>query len=409
MFDFIQLFAQKTAGLVVASLAAVFGIFSQTNTLVINPPSDISLLPAETSLVETVSVGTTTIGSLPPDASSTISIKPALSSSSTPGKMTKPRQAAAPAQNSPQENKKTSSAPLPANHIFTPQEVLDKTSFSLNQKPDGVYVLSFHTDIASGFDWGLFDESIGGSALSTSSGQTGLTTGGTQVIPLMKTSFFCNPQWNSPPGNSSDRNPTFDLNTSYTCSVSLTDALMRMSDKKIFFKTGPGRLVIKSSNLSTALKSDKSSNGLVFDNQNTSPIKITGLTFDLSFRGLNVSSPIVLRFINPDNESSYSDFQVQNLPTDPLRPDFRTAAGVKVISPFAVKPNNQRLLRVEILGVQQLLTIGINPEFNVTLKQLDTDNPDAKIVFLSPTISWKCIPFDPTKSLTGIPDDQNCR
>ncbi len=271
---------------------------------------------------------------------------------------------------------------------------MDRTSFSLNQKIDGEYWLSFHTDTGngSGFDWTMSDTAIGGTA----------------QVPKMDTSFSCDPQWNAPPANSSDQNPIFGIATSYACTVSLADSLMRMSSKQISFQTGQGRLLVKSSNLDTSLRSGKSINGFVFDNQSRESLAIKDLTFDVSFRALNVSSPIVLRFVNPDNESSFLDFQVQNLPIDPAKPDVRTAAGMKVSLPFAMSPNAQRLLRVEVLGIQQLLTIGINPEFSVVLRQINMDNTAIKTVFFSPAILWSCIPYDPYRS-SNLPNEQNCK
>ncbi len=290
---------------------------------------------------------------------------------------------------------KPATAISPAPKISTPQDALNATSFSLNQRTDGQYVLTFHmnTGIGSGLDWGFYEETIGGIS----------------SVPKMGTTYSCNPQWNAPPSNSSDQNPTFDLNTSYTCDISMTDSLLRTATKKITFQTGMGRLLVKSSNLSTLLKSGLNSNGFVFDNQSNTKLIINGLTFDIYFKALNVSSPIVVRFINPDDETSHIDFQVQNLPADVANPNVRSTTGMKTSFSFSINPRSQRLLRAELLGIQQLLTIGVNPEFNVILQQVNVDSSDIKTVFFSPAISWNCIPFDPAKSLSGIPSEQNCK
>lgn len=284
------------------------------------------------------------------------------------------------------------SAPL---KILTPQDVLNTTSFSLNQRIDGQYIASLHTKIGTGsaIDWGFYSDTIGGTA----------------SIPKMNATYSCDPQWNPAPYNSSDQNPTFDMATSYNCDISLTDSLLRTATKRISFQTGAGRLFVNSSNLSTQLKSGSNENGFVFDNQSDSKITINSLTFDVYFKALNVSSPIIMRFVNPDNSASYLDFPVQNIPVSAADSGARTAAGMQASFSFSINPRSQRLLTVQLFGIQQLMTVGINPEFKVILRQINTDNPNLKTVLFSPTISWVCIPFDPTTSVTSIPTEQNCR
>ncbi|HUX35835.1 MAG TPA: hypothetical protein VMV71_02265 [Candidatus Paceibacterota bacterium] len=279
--------------------------------------------------------------------------------------------------------------------VLTPQDVLNATTFTLNQRIDGQYIVILHAR-TSGYsaDWGFADSTIGGTA----------------SVPKMNMSYSCDPQWNPAPYNSADQNPTFDIATSYSCSISMTDALLRTASKTISFQTGAGRLFVTSSNLDTLLKSGSDENGFVFDNQSGSKIMISSLTFDVYFKSLNVSSPIIIRFVNPDDSSSYVDFPVQNLPADVSDPAAKSATGMQESSfSFSINPHSQRLLTVQLFGIQQLMTIGVNPEFKIMLRQITTDNPSLKTTLFSPSISWSCIPFDPMNSISSIPTDQNCR
>ncbi len=399
MFDFLSIAMQKSAIILAAS---VIGVLTPLFQLPHETPavSETTLQIPQTKFLPEVSLSMDEIAASSGTAASAASSSGTKSlpevkfkfgaSSKTavqPKKIIQPKPAP-PAPSAP----KASPAP---SRISTPQEALDATSFFLNQRTDGEYVVSLHMNDGTGpgLDWKLYDTEIGGTA----------------SVPKMNVAYSCNPQWNNPPSNSSDLNPTFDLNTSYSCDIAMTDSLMRTATKKISFQTGMGRLMIKSSNLGTALKSGSDSNGLVFDNQSDSKITVTGMTFDIHFKALNVSSPIVVRFVNPANEAVYVDFPVQNAAVDSSDPNSRSATGLNASLSFPINPHSQRLLTVELFGIQQLLTAGVNPEFKVVLQEISTDNSALKKVFLSPAITWSCIPFDPSKSLTGVPDEQNCK
>lgn len=278
---------------------------------------------------------------------------------------------------------------------FTPKLLLERTGFSLNQRMDGAYWLMFHTTTtaSSGFDWDLSVTSIGGTA----------------SIPKFNMSFSCNPAPDTPSADSPDQTPTFSVGTSYACIISLTDALLRRENKEIDFQTGAGRLVVKESRLDTTLKFNKNTNGFVLDNQSAVPVTVTGLTFDVSFTALNTSSPFVLRFLEPDNESTLAEYPLQNLPADPARPRTNTSTGTKASFSFTVKPHSQRLLMVAVFGVQPLAISGVNPELTVALQQVTIDRSDIKTTLHSSVISWSCIPYDPTHAAQGLPTEQNCK
>ncbi len=399
MFNIFHSIVQKSAAVLVASVAATFGFIGQPNTVVITPRTPILILPAPTStdsiqeisnatsvlitpLTKNPIMSTIRISALPPQ-----SPKTEIKSTTEPSQ---PKPSPVPIAPAP----KTFTPHLDLSGGFTPKLILDRTGFSVNQRMDGAYRLLLHTTTtaSSGFDWDLSQTSIGGTA----------------PIPKFDASFSCAPQPDMPPADSSDQNPSFSVSTSYNCVISLTDALLRKENKEISFQTGAGRLVVKASNLDTTLKFNKNTNGFVLDNQSAAPIALTGLTFDVSFTALNTSSPIVLRFIQPDNESTLAEYSLRDLPTDPARAHTSKNTDMKASFSFIVKPHSQRLLIVQVFGVQPLAIVGINPEVAVTLRQVSIDRSDINTALLSPVISWSCIPYDPNRAAQGLPTEQNC-
>ncbi|MBI4085918.1 MAG: hypothetical protein HY433_01590 [Candidatus Liptonbacteria bacterium] len=388
MLNFFHDIAQKSAAVLTALLATGFGFIAQPNIVVITPPVPISVLPAlpEISVMSPTSTELARqISTATASATTSTSTKTATSSSSSSTKKEKTAETA----------KIPETKPLPAPKVFTAQLLLDSTGFSLGQRTDGAYRLLLHTTTTanSGFNWDLSETTIGGAA----------------PIPKLEVSFSCDPQPDIPPSGSPDQNPTFSIGTSYACVISLTDALLRKQNKQINFQTGAGRLVVKASNLDTTLKFNKSTNGFVLDNQSNAPVTVTGLAFDMSFTALNTSSPIVLRFLEPENESTLAEYPLQNLPTDSSRPYTRKGADTKASFSFTVKPRGQRLLMIQVLGVQPLASVGVNPEVTVVLQEVTTDHPEIKTALLSSVISWSCIPYNPNQSAQGLPTEQNCK
>ena len=64
---------------------------------------------------------------------------------------------------------------------------------------------------------------------------------------------------------------------------------------------------------------------------------------------------------------------------------------------------------VQILGVQPLGIIGVNPKVTVALRQITIDRSDIKATLLSPIIFWSCIPYNPNLTAQGLPNEQNCK
>jgi len=377
-----------------ASLAAAWGFATQPNAVVIVPPPPVLILPAPTS-TELVRQASTTVRitvATPIFTSNPGTSTIRASSSSLPSSPPPLPQKVKTLEQAKTPEPKPKQSPTP--DIFTVQSILDRTAFSLNQRIDGAYRLTLHTTTTaySGLDWDLSQRSIGG----------------TGQVPKFDTAFSCDPQPDTPAADSPDQNPLFGINTSYTCIISLTDPLVRQGSKKISFLTGAGRLVVKASSLDTTLKSNKNTNGFVLDNQSAVPITVTGVTFDVSFTALNTSFPLIFRFIKPDDESILAEYPLQDLPADSGRPQMKKGANMKASFSFVVKGRSQRLLPVEIVNVQPLTLIGLNPEITVTLRQVDIDRSDIKATLFSPIISWSCIVYDPYHA-GGLPNEQNCR
>lgn len=420
MFNLFQNIVQKSAAVVVASIAAAFGFIAQPNITVITPRPPITILPASPELPlrlrseagQRGEPAPTSTDAMQEISNATSAIIIPLTKNSITSTI---RISAAPPQSPETETKPIVETPQPkpspAPQIFTARIILDRTGFSLGQKTDGAYRLMFHTTTTAnsgfdastslsinpehsrGIDWDLSASSIGGGA----------------PIPKFDVSFSCDPQPDTPSAESLDQNPVFNINTSYNCVISLTDSLLRKESKQISFQTGAGRLTVKVSNLDTVLKFNKSTNGFVFDNQSAVPITVTGFTFDVSFTALNTSSPLVLRFLESDNGTMLVEYPLQDSPADSIRPHTNASADMKASFSFAVKPRARRLLPVEILGVQPLAIIGVNPEVKVTLRQITTDHSDINTAILSPIVSWNCITYDPNFAAQGLPTEQNCK
>lgn len=364
--------------LLTASIAAAWGFLFQPSIVVVTPPAQVEVLPVFSDVIAASPSSTEIVVPLTKNPrKSAIRITPLSRTSSTP------------------KTAKTETPGTETAFTATAKGILDNTAFSVNSKIDGTYWLGLRTATGanSEFNWDLLGANIGGSA----------------GIPKFDVSFSCNPQPIIPSSGAPDQNPVFDFNTSYTCVIALTDSQQRKESKNISFKTGAGRIVVKNSALNMTLKSDKSTNGFVFDNQSGAPVTVTDLMFDVSFLSLNTGSPIVLRFTDPVTETSFGDHPLQDIPADPSNPRRHGTTGLNETVSFAVKPGAQRMLPVEVLGVQPIIFGSIEPEVKITLQQITTDHPEVKTMLASPVILWTCVPFDSTKVAQALPNEENCR
>ncbi|HVO28776.1 MAG TPA: hypothetical protein VMT81_02215, partial [Candidatus Paceibacterota bacterium] len=122
-----------------------------------------------------------------------------------------------------------------------------------------------------------------------------------------------------------------------------------------------------------------------FDNQDSEPVTITGLTIDASFNGLNTSTrPLLLRFEDPATGSSLYDYHMETLPGG-------SAAGVSIPLSFTIAPGIQKMLPVQALGVNILQVDGTSPAIIVTLRGVNVGaGSGVSVRMATPQINWSC-------------------
>lgn len=387
---------QKAGVVLTASLALISAAFMQPKTIVVIPLPSPTLIYGDSALAYAYAGPASTTAATSATASSSSEESLQIISGLLPVVELPPAASAAktemptPPPASP-ELQRGESVPK----TVTGRWLLDNSKLTLNQKIDSSYWPSFSVNLggSKNFNWDLSAASIGGSG----------------TVPQFNVSFSCNPIPTEPAPGSSDQNPSFDVRTSYSCVVSLTDSASRKYDRQFDFQTGPGRLVIKISNMSTLLKYGLNTNAFVFDNQDSQPITLTGLVFDASFTALSTSSsPLVIRFVDPKNEATLYEYHMENLPPDLSRPYTYGQTNIQVNFPFEIGAAGEKAIFVEALGVSGAVLTNANPEIRVALKNISTDRNDIKTIFISPIISWSCIPMQYNPYATSTDTSRNC-
>ncbi len=303
----------------------------------------------------------------------------------------------------------TSSAPLaPAKSpviAMTAQSFLDATTLSFKERRDGPYEPVLVTSIGNGqtLRWGLNDEKIGGS----------------NGVPQFTDSISCDPIPISPDPGDLDQNPYFPVRTPYTCNVSLTPTNgndLTAHTKKFTGQTDPGALIVTpQSSMNTVLQNDRNSGGFTFNNQDSQPVNVTGVTFDDSYLALvTADTPLILRFITDDNaDPTLYQHHMESIPEDPPGSLAHAESGASVSIPFTIPALSQRFLTVQALGVRKMLISGTNPDVSVTLRGITTDRSDVKTKIMSPTIAWTCVVviggYDPNATSGPFATGNACR
>jgi hypothetical protein len=165
----------------------------------------------------------------------------------------------------------------------------------------------------------------------------------------------------------------------------------RAVSKDFKFETDPGRLVISGvANGTTLLQDGENDGGFVFDNQDSQPMTITGLTIDASFTALTTSSPLVLRFTDPKTGSSLFDYHLETAPTDPTAEYTESQVGISIPLSFTIAGNTSKMLPVEALGVHKWQLSGTSPAVQVVLRAAKLQQANIKTFFVSPQIVWMC-------------------
>lgn len=271
-------------------------------------------------------------------------------------------------------------APTPT--VITAESLLAATTLSAHEQYDGPYKVTFVTDAGTygKISWDLT--------------QTVLTVG--ESVPTFSLSYLCDPQPLPPVTDAVDQNPIFNMQTSYTCTVTFTPTAgkdERPESRQFSFMTGAGQLVVTAPPaMDTLLHGNSNSGGFVFRNDNIAPVTVTGLDVDVSYAGLNVSDgPLVLRFEDPVSGASLYEYHMENMAADPSLPFAHAATNIHIPVSFTVAASAQEMFPVEVLGVQRLSVIGVDPTVSVAVRHVDTAQTSAKIVVNSANISWSCI------------------
>lgn len=273
---------------------------------------------------------------------------------------------------------------------LTAQSFLDQTTVSLTPNLDSTEQLTFVTNAgaAGKITWNLLTTSTFGFAISTS-----CTPPPTPALP-----------------GAPDQNPSFAVRTAYDCTVSL--APQSGTDRRIVsqdfnFTTNPGRLVASlAAETDSLLQNNTNDGGFTFNNQDSQPVTITGLTVDVSYTGVVTSTNLlVLRFADPETGASLYDY--------PLASDAPGGSTNDVSIPlsFTIPAKTARVLPVNAIGVSILAVDGTNPTINVTLEGM-TVNDGIPTKLISSQISWSCVVpttgYDPYATSSAFLSGQAC-
>jgi hypothetical protein len=215
------------------------------------------------------------------------------------------------------------------------------------------------------------------------------------TAPAFASSFSCDPAPDVATPDALDQSPSFEPSHAYACTVSLTPTTGadRRTQSKVFsFTTPPGQMVVGVASAMSALLANGINNGgIVFTNKDASPASITSLTFDVSYTALNtLNGPLVLRFLDPKTNQSLFDYHLENIPSDAATPYTNTQTGITASLTFAIPAGTQRMLPIEVLGVQRMIMSGTSPTIKITLHNVITDRANMPIVIASPEIAWSC-------------------
>jgi len=286
--------------------------------------------------------------------------------------------------------------------MITAQSFLDDTTSSLKVLLDGSDELVFTTNLGGGqppVTWGLPTTAVGG-------------TGST---PAFSTTSSCDPAPLPATPGATDKNPTLKVRTSYNCSVSLTPTSgsdQVTQSKDFLFTTPPGQLVVTNDTAMNTILADNTNNGgVVFNNQDINPVTITGITFDASYSYLNIlNGPLVLRFLDPTTNQSLADYHLEKIPAvadgaaaggnavGTSNTYTYAQSGITLPLSFTIPPSTQKMLPIEVLGVDRMFVLGTSPTMSITLRGVTTNEADnangasgdVKIVMANPNITWSC-------------------
>lgn len=268
-----------------------------------------------------------------------------------------------------------------SSHVMTPQEFLQATTVSFKESIHGPFYVMFNTPV------------VGGNAITWNS--LTQTVGGTKNVPQFAVSVSCNPPPDIASADMPSQDPLFPVNVSYRCAVSLaptTGSDRRVQSRDFSFTTPSGQLTVASLAISNhVLANDSNASGIVFENQDSLPVTVTGVTVDVSYTALDHSNgPLVLRFSDPITETSLFDYHLENAPKDSTAAFTNRQENISAPLSFTIPAGTQKMLPVSILGVQRMLMPDVKPTVTVTVRSVTTDH-SLKAVLRAPVITWSCV------------------
>jgi hypothetical protein len=265
--------------------------------------------------------------------------------------------------------------------VVTAKSLLDATTLSASERYDGYYGITLTTDAGT---YGRIRWGLDGAPLAV---------GGS--VPAFSVSYSCDPAPNMAAANALDQNPTFDVKTSYVCTIGLTPTSgsdRSTRSKQFSFTTGTGQLVVTPpSAMDTLLHDGKDFGGFIFNNENSEPITITGLDLDMSYVALDTANnPLVVQFLDPVTNVPLSNYHLETLAADPSSP-YVHAGTVNLPLSFTVGTGTQKMLPIDVVGVQRLQIDGVDPTVTLTVRGVASNQNMNKTVLNSATISWSCV------------------
>ena len=280
--------------------------------------------------------------------------------------------------------------------------MLSATTLTMTERYDGPYKITLVTNAGT---YGMITWDLT---------QTVFTVN--KSLPSFSESFSCNPPPEAAPGGAADDSPIFDMQTSYTCTASLTPTAgndERVQTKQFSFTTGAGQVVVTPpTSMNSLLQDGTNLGGLVFNNINSAPVTVTGLDIDVSYTGLNVANnPLILRVLNPATDDSLDDVHLENLKAISAA---YTYSGTNIHIPLSltVGAESQKMLPMNLIGVQKLHIYGVNPTITITARNVTTDPGLNRTVLNAAKISWSCIvplgTYDPNATSGPYATGQAC-
>jgi hypothetical protein len=321
------------------------------------------------------------------------------------------------AKNSPAKNPATSTqktattqtaptAPAPAAATaLTAQSLLAATTLSFIENLDGPYkmVLTTNAGTAGTVTWSLGDATIGGNG----------------SLPKFSVAYSCSPIPNLPIVGATDLNPTFDVRTSYNCTVSLTPLSGKdqtTQSKQFSFTTPVGAFIVTApSSMNTVLQSGQNDGGFVFNNEDSRPVAVNSVKLDVTYTGLIVAyGPLVLRITDPTTGLPVAaDYHLENLAADPSRPYTYTGTDIQIPLSFTIGPASQKMLPLQVLGVHWMSISGVDPTMTITLRDVATDQSGGKTIVHPAVLSWSCtvatVAYDPNATSGVFASGEVCR